>query len=94
MLGSVQQWHAEGPKRAWPSKASTGDTLARRQHGEKRLGGGDDQSARWQRRRSTVTQQGGLDGKKRASPMGTRGSPVALDHGDDDDGSLAGTMVH
>ncbi|KAF0929315.1 hypothetical protein E2562_019898 [Oryza meyeriana var. granulata] len=48
----------------------------------KRLGDGDERSARGQRRRSTATWQDGLDGKKRASPMGTRGSPAALDHGD------------
>ncbi|KAF0889923.1 hypothetical protein E2562_033898, partial [Oryza meyeriana var. granulata] len=56
-------------------------------------GNGDNRSARWQRRRSTATRQGGLDGKKRASPMGTRGSPAAPDHRDGDDSSSAGRMA-
>ncbi|KAF0917222.1 hypothetical protein E2562_017123 [Oryza meyeriana var. granulata] len=40
-----------------------------------------------------ATRQGGLDGKKRASPMETRGSSVALDRRDGDDGLSARTMV-
>ncbi|KAF0909207.1 hypothetical protein E2562_032254 [Oryza meyeriana var. granulata] len=61
------------------------------QHGEKPTSDGDDRSVRWQRRRSTTTRQGGLDGKKRASPMGTRGSPAAQDCEDGDDGLSDGT---
>ncbi|KAF0933338.1 hypothetical protein E2562_017960, partial [Oryza meyeriana var. granulata] len=37
--------------------------------------------------------QGGLDGKKRASLMGTRVSPAAQDRGDGDDGLSAGTTA-
>ncbi|KAF0904277.1 hypothetical protein E2562_033207 [Oryza meyeriana var. granulata] len=72
---------------AFDSSTALGTIDHQRQHGEKQLGDGDDRSARWQRRRSTTTRQGSLDGKKRASSMGTRVSPAALDHRDGDDSS-------